>query len=367
VLFLLAQVGAGLVADHLCPQVRFAFLYRQLAKAQACPQPLAIVCLGSSRTGTCLVDDELTCVLRENCGPEPVQVFNAAMPVGDLVVSEHVLDRLLRRGVRPRLLVVEVMPEFLNRHNGWLSHHVDRQLRWKDLPSYRDDLCRADLMSQFLIGRLAPLYAERKGYWDLLGEAGATLLGIHKEPERALLSSTALWNRVIQATPDLSAAEKQARKAGGLQDARACLRDYAPGGNSAAALERIMVRCRRKKIQVILLAVPVCSEHRQLYDPAIEQAFGREMRRLVERFDCRFVDCRARIADAHFLDNHHADGAGGLAFSKQFCEEVLVPVWRQIVPIVRGEETKKAKSPGLGRQARILATCAKGGRRELND
>jgi len=322
--------------------VRFAFLYRQLAKAQSCRQSPAIVCLGSSRSGTCLVDDELTGVLRARCGAESIQVFNAAMPVGDLVVSEHVLDRLLQRGLRPRLLVVEVMPEFLNRHNGWLSYHVARQLTWKDLPSYGRDLCGADLMVPFLVARLAPLYAERKGFWDVLGQAGETLLAIKKQPSAALMSSTALWNQVIQATPDLTGAEKQARKAAGLQNARACLSDYVPGGNSAAALERIMTRCRRKNIQVILLAVPVCSEHRQLYEPAIEHAFGEEICRLVKQFDCRFVDCRAGIADAHFLDNHHADGAAGLAFSKQFGEEVLVPAWQQI-----GQMSAGSPSTGL--------------------
>jgi Protein of unknown function (DUF1574) len=323
-LFLAAQAGAGLVADYLCPQVRFSYLYRLLTKAEAAPQAPTILCLGSSRTGTCLIDDEMTRVLREN-GAEATQVFNAAMPVGDLVVSEHVLDRFLKRGLRPRQLILEVMPEFLNRHNGWLSFHVERQLTWKDLPRYWDDLCRADLISQFLIDRLAPLYAERKGFWNLLGKAGQALLTRKQPPADTLLSSTALWERIIQATPNLTSEERQAKRQLGLENVRLCLTDYAPGGNSTAALERIMVRCRRENIQVILLAVPVCSEHRSLYESVIERAFLEEMHRVVERFNCRFIDCRGRIADAHFLDNHHADGAGGLAFSKQFCEEVLAP------------------------------------------
>jgi hypothetical protein len=321
-LFALAQVGAGLCADYLYPQVRFAFLYRQLARLRTLPHPPAVVFLGSSRIGTCLREDVLTDRLRSELGEDSLRVFNAGMPVGDLIVSEHVFARLIRLASRPRLLVVEVSPESLNRHNGWLPHHAERQLAWGDLSAYAEDLARAGCLGEFLTERLVPLYAHRKGFWNLPGELCS--------PRRYSLAGAALWERALGGVSGLTVAEKRARSEAGLADARHCLRDYAPGGNAAAALERLLERCRALGIEVLLVAVPVAGAHRDLYEPAIESSYQSYVKEMRQRFGCDFRDCRTQIPDDHFLDNHHADDEGAERFSAWFASEVLTPRWKSL-------------------------------------
>src|SRR5262249_47939806 len=51
------------------------------------------------------------------------------------------------------------------------------------------------------------------------------------------------------------------------------LRDYQPGGNTVAALERLLSRCREDGVEVILYTPPLASTHRACYTPEIEQRF----------------------------------------------------------------------------------------------
>src|SRR5262245_36244338 len=101
--FVAAQALAGFLFDRVWPEVRFPFLHRRLARLDDLPAQPDVVCLGSSRFGACLLEGDMTRALRDATGDANVFVFNASVPAGDLVASEHVLSRLLERGVRPRL------------------------------------------------------------------------------------------------------------------------------------------------------------------------------------------------------------------------------------------------------------------------
>lgn len=321
--FVAAQVLAGLAFDHLWPQVRFPFLYRQLARLEVLPAPPSVVFLGSSRLGCCVLEEDLNGWLQASAGPNTA-ALNAGVPLGDFLTAEHTLDLLLQRGTVPRLVILEICPEALHRTNRWLKHHVERHLRWEDGLALWQELRDQEQLGAYLEGRLVPLLAHRKGFFNFLGRACSDLVRLRRRRED--------WIRtlgfVARPTPEARAEKARA----GLAHARELLADYAPGGCSCAALERILTRCRERSIQVLLLAVPVSSEHRRLYaEPAgagegggtIDDLFLRKVAALQARHGCAFLDCRTWIADGDFLDNHHAATAGAAAFTRRLYDEVL--------------------------------------------
>ncbi|MFO0964426.1 MAG: hypothetical protein U0793_02395 [Gemmataceae bacterium] len=326
--FIAAQALASFLFDRVWPEVRFPFLHRRLAKLDDLPAQPDIVCLGSSRFGACLLEREMTMALREGTGEKDAFVFNASVPAGDLVASEHVLSCLLERGIRPRLLLIEISPEALNRHNGWLDFHVERQIGWRDVPRFLPELARAGEIEHLCVCRLLPLYAFRKGFWNFLGQSAQRLGG------RALgaPSQGAEWSRAIGITPTLSAAEKAEKTRQGLEHAKKCLVDYEPGGLPVRALKRMLADCAGHGIHPVLLLVPVSSAQRALYDERIEAALESELREIHAAFDCPLFDCRSCLADEQFYDNHHASTEGGAAFSAWVMDRVVTPLWPTVPP-----------------------------------
>jgi len=319
-MFVAAQLTAGLLFDYVWPQVRFSILVRQFVRAEEHGENPTGVCLGSSRFGTCLIEQELTRILQERTGNASDWVLNAAAPAGDLLTSERALRMLLARGIRPRVALIEISPEALNRHNGWMSFHVDRQLCWDEIPAYLPEVSRTGQLGRLCVGRLFPLYAHRKGIWNSFGDIAKSLR--KKSPGRQGTD----WNRVIGVTPQLSEAEKAQKTRVGLAHVQKCLHDYDPGGLARAALERMLKICREEGITPLLMAPPVSSRQRDLYTPAIEKAFQACLREVCRDYECRFVDCRDRLRDEEFFDNHHASMEGGMRFSRATAEGTLSDV-----------------------------------------
>jgi hypothetical protein len=126
--------------------------------------------------------------------------------------------------------------------------------------------------------------------------------------------------------PRLGLAPEQLRRLreGGLA-ARRWLRDYKIGGHGPAALERVISRCRKEGIGVILVAPPLAAAHRVEYLPPIEAAFRAHVERLARGHGCHFVDARDWLPDHLFRDASHIDiPEGTLAFSGMLTRRVLV-------------------------------------------
>ena len=305
--FALAQVMAGLLFDHVWPEVRFPFLYRQIAKVEASTPP-TLVCLGSSRFGTSLLEEDMNRVLRE------AYAFNAAVPAGDPLSSEYVLDQLLAHGIRPRTVVIEILPEALNHRICWMKSHVERQLGWEDLPTHFSEIVRTEQLSAYCQGRLFPLYAYRRGVFTFVSD---------KVRQAVRKDQAATWKRALGDIPTLSPQEKQRLTREGLERVTDNLADYDPNGLATDALVRILTRCRAERIEPILVIAPVSSMHRKLYTPEIEYAFQQKVQEICSRFSCACLDCREVIPDEEFYDNHHASRAGGKLFSEWLMQRLL--------------------------------------------
>jgi hypothetical protein len=197
--------------------------------------------------------------------------------------------------------------------NRWLELHAARQFTWLDVPHVLLDTCRSNQVHRLLQAQLLPLVVHRRqicrAAWEVLA------------PEQAPAHRKIAWPK---ATSNKSPGE---RSAGGAAFIAEWLKDYEPGGASAAALEHVLQRCRDRGISVVLVAPPLHTEQRTLYVPPIEDAFGAYMSRLTQTYDCGFVDYRSRLPDSMFFDNHHMVSDGAERFTRLIVDDCLGKGW----------------------------------------
>jgi hypothetical protein len=330
-LFLLGQAAAGVVADRFLWKERSPMLFQHLARVQALPQPPGVVCLGSSRLGCALDDEAATRTLQQEAGDGAPRVYNASLPAGDYLASEVTLHELLCRGWKPRSLVLEICPELVNARNEWIKFYISRGLTWKDVPAFLVEATRTDNLGRLLHARLLPVSFYRDAYQTRL--AGLARRAVQdalatREPAGQAPVPPIDWLGILRqglANPNVRTGDLTQT---GLHAARRGLRDFHPGGNSVAALERLLGVCRAEGIAVVLLAPPMTAARRDLYTPAIEASFRTFLEGVIQTYGCRFVDCRDWLPDADFFDDHHATPEGCSRFSRRLCEQVLAPMWR---------------------------------------
>lgn len=356
--FLAIQLAGGVLLDYAWVAARFPSAYGFLGQLDHDPRPVAIVCLGSSRVGAGMDTIELAETLRHELHlAEPLRVLNAAVPAGDLISADYMLEQLIRHGHVPRFALIEVNPETLNRCNEWYFFHVRRQLLWEDIPRHLLTICRSGQFGRLVAARLLPLHVHRREMADdllrrltppaphqpaieaWLGEPPVASAAGDPPADRSQRWQTAL--RLASTSPSPRQRELTATGAG--QPYR-WLRCYKIGGGSAEALDRLLVRCQRENITPILIAMPVAEAHRAAYTPAIESEFRAYMNRTAADHRCVFVDWRDRLADSLFMDNHHMSSEGSCYFSRLLAQEVLVPAWQERYQTTSGSCTSMSGS-----------------------
>jgi hypothetical protein len=347
--YLCIQLVGGIILDYHLPQLRFPSATATFEALSRLPHAPEVICLGSSRFGAGFVQQEIRDRLRRASGDSQVLVFNAAIEAGDLITAQYMLERILDQRIRPRVLVVEVSPETLARRSEWMGQHVARQLTWDTLPGHLEAIVRSGNLMRLLAARFLPLHVHRRQICRSLYDASVSLAKqlLNTQPQRK--GKAKKRPREVETTPDHGVPwevfkeltddrHDPDRIQAGLPAIRRWLRNYRIGGSAADALDSILRAAKNEGIQVVLVGVPVAKAHRDLYEPAIEQAFMQHMNLVCKRFDCIFVDYRDRIPDELFLDNHHLTRAGGSAFSQLLAEEVLIPLWqRQTIASVRSD------------------------------
>ncbi len=325
--FVLLQLGLTAAMQHWLPEVRHP-TYTRKARALAGPaagggRPVVLM-LGSSRVEEALLGRVAADTLAGPDGGRPV-VFNFGISGAGPLIERVVLRRLLRDGVRPTLVLIEVFPSALSTTPAghWEAPLDPTRLALGELPLAFEGPALARARRRWLRAALVPWYTHRRNllaaYAPLFlpdgrpGFAGEVLDEHGNPPE---------WNGGVRPSP------QDYRR--GLDFARAqhtpFLADFKIGGPGPAALRDVLATCRDAGIPARLVFMPEGGDFRALYPPGAWPAFERFAGELARQYDAPLINARDWLADEDFRDGHHVVAQGAVRFSERLAREHLRPL-----------------------------------------
>ncbi len=323
--FLLGQLLLAAAIECRLPQLRdplYGDKERRLLERLAGPPRPVIVMLGSSRTEYAFRAAD---VERHLAGPDGgPTVFNFGIAGGGPLMELLTLRRLLGRGVRPQLLLVEVLPPAL-------AGQVDLADLARMVP---ERLSHADLS---LMDRYAPSARLRSGWWTgwplpchshrfaLLSEVCPALLPAEERLDRAQATDDAGWT----AMPSFRRGHADEHRKLFTERAHAeyarALDNFRLGGPGPGAVRELLSLCRRKAIPVVLVLMPEGAEFRRWYSPAAWSQIDAFLAELGRAYEVDVINARDWLPESSFADSHHQLPEGAARFSERLAREVIGP------------------------------------------
>jgi hypothetical protein len=322
--FIIANLAGGLLLDYTWPELRFPEIGPLFRDLTALRRPPGVVVMGSSRFLGGVRPDVIDPLLREYTREGP-RTFNASVTGGDALVHDRLLDRMLREGRRPGLLLVEVSPEHLTSHSPLLGQQVLRLMTWPDVPRYLPEVVKYSSAMQLLRSRLLSLYVHRYQIRKRLF-GGQPSVAVRTCPDFTGIPPSS--PRLVELPPE----QIGDTSTPGMPPTEGLVRwleDYRLSRVTTGALERLLRRCRDASVPVVLVGAPETVGHRHLCTPAVDTTYLGYVRFLAAKYGCRFVDFRDRIADAEFVDVMHMNQRGAALFSQALARDAVIPVWRE--------------------------------------
>jgi hypothetical protein len=270
-------------------------------------RPLGLV-IGSSRL-LLAYRPEVVAPLRDQTG-RLVLTFNFSHPGMGPVFQHLYLRRLVREGIRPRVVVLEVMPMLLHRED---DHIVQLFIPVPELPAAASYLPLATLVRGTLRRQRQVYPAAARSLFP------GDLRRLVPEPcDYPTLGQGGLKNML----PRVSAAERR-RQVCFAHATYPWLGDPTVSPRSARALRASVELCRRRGAVVVLLLSPEGPSFRSLYPPGVEEEIATFVRRLADESGAVAVDARRWLDEEDFYDGHHALEAGAARLTRQLHDEVL--------------------------------------------
>jgi hypothetical protein len=321
----LSQVGLRAYIERREPELRdptFEIKYRRLSRRLAeCPAPpVKVVFFGSSMTAHGIAAGLLDEPLARASG-RPAVAFNLGIHSSGPFSQLLYLRRLLDRGARPDLAVIEVTPMVydapdcpadvslfpgarLERREVSLVERYapDREL-WPDwwlanlVPAYGHRLAILCCRAQCLVP-----HEDRLLVWQEM-DASGWLPQEPYEPERHRCALEALRAR---SGPRLA--------------------EYAAGEPPLRALSELLDLLQKERVPALLLLMPEGPVLRSLYAPGSDAALIDRVAELGRRHHFPFVRAREWLGEDLFVDSHHATQEGARVFTERLGREALVPL-----------------------------------------
>jgi hypothetical protein len=327
--FLLWQASLRIGIDYALPELRdpvFETKARQLERTLArLPQPpTSVLMLGSSITESAFKAKFLEDLLSEKL-ERPVAVVNMARPGGGPMCDLIWTRRLLDRGIRPTLLLVEISP-FLFQAAGdpATSKPVDIHLfpayflERRDVPILAHYAADAELRRQWWEARLVPSYGHRL---TMLSYLARELVPIADQVSSGGDHDGRFWRAAPPDPPEVRHQKVEMR----VKHLKPILKDFTTGNSSLEALDELLTLLEKTNIGAALVVMPKATEIRRLYHAENLHHFIDAISSLGQRHDCRFLDAFEWLADDMFSDGYHLNTEGADNFSRRLAVELVAP------------------------------------------
>jgi hypothetical protein len=317
--FVAFQAALAFGVDQLWPGVRdplFAFkkaaLRQRMVEAPGRPLVLA---LGSSRT---VADLRAELLSDRRYGPV---VFNFGLAGGGPILELVSLQRLLASGIRPEVVLIEIVPPFLNRQAGPLEERyldsarlaggeVMRVARYYNAPQR--------LLRHWCDGRALPCDRHQAELREALGR-----LWTHAE---AAIGAGNGWSPYEAPKTEEERLQLPAQV---YEQFRKSFTNYESPRGAVQALRHLMDTCRRERITPVLVLLPESSRFRSWYAGDVLAGIDHLVTELSGAYGAAVIDARTWIGDDGFCDGHHLSAAGATTFTERFGKEALGPLLRR--------------------------------------
>jgi hypothetical protein len=257
----------------------------------------------------------------------PVAVFNFGIPAAGPVTELLTLKRLLREGLRPDLLLIEVLPPQL----AGQAPVAGGELAW--LP-----VSRLKLVDLALLERYGTNGGLRQAWWEawpfpwysqreaLLSHVAPGWLPAHQRQDWFFSIDDSGW--VNHPIDGLTAQRYRQGVAQARQTYQGPLAGFRLGGPSATALPELLDLCRRRGIPSVIVLMPEGSEFRGWYTANAWAQIDGYLSGLARRHEVPVVNARDWIGDEHFSDSHHLLPTGAALFTQRLGRTTVLPLLR---------------------------------------
>jgi hypothetical protein len=318
---LAAGVGLGWLPlrdpDHAL-KVR---LLRKRLHAPPGQRPLVVVQVGSSRTVYGLRGQVAEPWLAEHLG-RPVALFNMGIHGAGPMLNRVNLERLFNAGVRPDLVLIEVLPALLT-----------NRLEITELLPAQVPASRLGRHERRLLGRLAtherphldrewwscqlnPCSAYR---FSILTAASPNLLGPGTRTDNYHAADNSGWLPLRRRSADY---ERRALARAEFEYRR-CLKFFRLSPRVLATVRETVLRCRKKGVRPALVLMPEGPTFRSWYPHAVREQIDQALAQLGQECGVPLLDLRDCVGEDGFVDSHHLYPEGATLYTRRLAERIV--------------------------------------------
>jgi hypothetical protein len=314
------QLGLTLTLEPWFPQFRDPFYYqkahRLLARIDTSEErPITVVMLGSSRTAFGLRGLQIEQPLGERLGRRVV-VFNGGVFGSGPITELLYLKRMFQEGLRPDLLLIEVMPTCLVECDrgpaeaSWLD--PSRLNRHELLFLERYGISTGKMRRERTLGKVLPWYYHRFAIMSCLVPKYLPMkdrMDFSGGTDAAGFAPCLLEPR--------SPEERQQYLERMRVQFGCCFVNFHFSAAACRALDDALVVCRQRDIPAILVLMPEGNEYQKLYEGATRAQIDRFLQALCQAHGVPLLDARSWVEDDDFSDGHHLLPRGALVFTER--------------------------------------------------
>jgi hypothetical protein len=332
-LFVVAQVAlAGAVWGNWGPRLRdpncahkVRLLQARLQPRPNSPRPLSVVQIGSSRTVYGVRGQAVEPRLAERLG-RPVVLFNMGFHGAGPLSHRLNLERLFDAGVRPDLVLLEVLPATLE------EKHLTQDVTASRLPACQLSYSqmqmlkrlaaaeRPDLEREWWLSQVSPWFSHR---FALVTTTAPTFLKVSSRMDQYTGADESGWVPLPRRPEATRRALAQAR-----EEYHGLLQRFRPSPRALEVLGESVRRCREEGARAALVLMPEGPFFRSLYPSHVRRQIDEALARLNRRSGAALIDLRDAVAEEDFLDSHHLYPEGAALCTRRLAEQIE-PLLRQ--------------------------------------
>jgi hypothetical protein len=314
---------------------KMRLLERRLPKRAGQARPLSVVQIGSSRTVYGLRGQVAEPCLERRVG-RPVVLFNMGFHGAGPVLNRLNLERLFRGGVRPDLVLVEVLPVLLTNQpliSELMPSRVSAsRLGHEELPLMEHLAARErpHLSREWWSCQVMPLSTYR---FSILSALAPNFLALKVRTNNYVGADASGWVPLPRRPP---AVEREALAFAEFEYRRG-LQFFQLSPRILAAVRETVQRCAEEGVPAALVVMPEGPAFQSWYAPGVWEQIRAALTGLSRECGAPFIDLHDSVAEDGFIDSHHLYPDGASRYTMALA--------RRLVPLLRSRKSPAPSSP----------------------